>query len=89
MGRTLFSFKGEQSKVKVPEQHHDGEDMLTNNFNLDSELTLDINCNVVSVLPYEYDQVMDVEEIEETDEAEMAKHRPVCYCVMNNGVVEE
>ena len=50
---------------------------------------MDINCNIVSVLPYEYDQVMKVEETEETDEAEMANYRPICYYVMNNGAVEE
>lgn len=52
--------------------------MLTNNFDTDSETSLDITCNVVSVLLREYDQVMEVEEPENTTEAEMARHRPVC-----------
>lgn len=44
---------------------------------------------MVSVLPREYDQVTKVEETEEMDEAEMAKHRRICYYVMNNGCIEK
>lgn len=44
---------------------------------------------MVSMLPIEYDKVTEVEETEEIDEAEMDKHRPVCYYVMNNDCVEE
>lgn len=63
--------------------------MLTDNFDTDSEPSFDITCNVVSVLPREYDQVIKVEEPEDTTEAEMARRKPVCYYVMNNGCVEE
>lgn len=63
--------------------------MLTDNFDIDSEPMLDITCNVVSMLPREYDQVMKVEEPEDTAEAEMTRHRPMCYYMVNNGCVEE
>ena len=45
--------------------------------------------NVVSVLPREYDQLVEFEETDWEVEQEMAKHRPICYYVMNNGCVEE
>ena len=44
---------------------------------------------MVYVLPREYDQLVKVEEIVWEVEQEMAKHSPVCYCVMNNGCVED
>lgn len=46
-------------------------------------------CNVVSVLPIEYDCPIKVEESDECDKQEMAKHMLVYYYVMNNGCVEE
>lgn len=49
-----------------------------------------MNCDIVSVLPAEYDMVSEVSEMEEDfmlDETVGGK--PVCYYVMNNGVVEE
>ena len=54
------------------------EDMLTDNFDSDGESSLNINCNVVFLLPHEYDQVTEVEDSEEADELEMAKHKPMC-----------
>lgn len=63
--------------------------MLTYDFNSGSESTLDINCNIVSMLPIEYDQVMGAKETGEADEVEMAKHRLLCYYIMNNACVEE
>lgn len=63
--------------------------MLTNNFDTDSESSLDITCNMVSVLPRKYDQVMEVEEPEDTAEVEMARHMQVCYYMMNSGCIEE
>lgn len=65
------------------------DDMITNNFGTKSEPSLDITCNVVLVFPIEFDQVIEVEESEEFMEAEMARHRPVCYYLMNNDCVEE
>ncbi|XP_050915310.1 uncharacterized protein LOC127130326 [Lathyrus oleraceus] len=44
---------------------------------------------MVSMLPREYDQVIEVEETEEIDKAEMDKHRRMCYYVMNNSCIEE
>lgn len=63
--------------------------MLMDDFNTDLEPSLDITCNVVSVLPREYNYVMEVEEPKVTTDMEMARHRPVCYYVMNNGCVAE
>lgn len=48
-----------------------------------------INCGITSVLPAEYDMVSEVSAIEGDfvpDETEGGK--PLCYYVMNNGVVE-
>lgn len=44
---------------------------------------------MVSVLPREYDCVTEVIELVDCNEEEMAKHKPVCYFVMNNGCIEE
>lgn len=54
--RKLFS---PQRKVPATKSDHD-EDMMADDFDSDSETSLDITCNVVSVLPREYDQVMEV-----------------------------
>ena len=79
--RKLFS----PTKMKVPGEGDnnelasnglvDDEDMSTDSFNSDGESSLQINCNVVSVLPHEYDQVTEVEDSEEADELEMTKHK--------------
>lgn len=68
--------------------NHD-KDMMTEDFDSDSNTSLDIACNVVSVLPREYDQVMEVEEPKDVAEMEMTRHKPVYYYIMNNGYVEE
>lgn len=46
---------------KLSEQPTVDDDMLIDGFNLRDESSLNINCNVVSVLPLEYDQVTEVE----------------------------
>jgi hypothetical protein len=57
---------------------------------MDSEQEFDVLCNVVSILPAQYDVISKVEENEEEfDTKNMANHKPVCYYVMNNGCVEE
>lgn len=57
---------------------------------MDSEPEFDVLCNVVSILPAQYDVISKVEENEEEfDTKNMANHKPVCYYVMNNGCVEE
>lgn len=64
--------------------------MLTDNFNPRSESGLDIICNMISILPIEYDQITEVTE-EEVDDfaAELENHKPFCYYVVNNGCEEE
>src|ERR1043165_9961612 len=62
---------------------------MTDDFESEGESLFNANCNIVSVLPCEYNQDTEVYAGEETDDDEMAKHRPVCYYVMNNGAVEE
>jgi hypothetical protein len=57
---------------------------------LESEPDFDIMLNLVSILHAEYDiwsEVADGEE--EFDSNELALHKPMCYCVMNNGCLEE
>src|SRR3954468_24095916 len=65
------------------------EDRMTNDFDSDGVSSINLNCNVVCVLPHEFNQETEVEDCEEADIEEMAKHRPVCYYVLNNGAVEE
>ena len=49
-----------------------------------------VNCGIVSVLPAEYDMVSEVSETEEDFVPdEMVGKKPLCYYVMNSGVVEE
>ena len=55
----------------------------------DSGDILDIMVNVISVLPKEYNRQVEVEETDLMVEQEMAKHRTMCYYVMNNGCMEE
>lgn len=64
--------------------------MVEDNFSAESKDNLQINCGIVSVFPVEYDRVSGVFEVEENfvqDEA--YNQKPLCYYVMNNGVVEE
>ena len=89
VSRKLFSeTKQNESKEYTPGPEED-EDMLTDNFESEGESSLNINCNVVSVLPCEFGQETEVEEREEDDAIDLTKHRPVCYYVMDNGAVEE
>jgi hypothetical protein len=61
---------------------------MTSNFS-ESDPSLDIVCNVVSVLLVEYDVPSEVNEVESDFTEEMAIHKPLCYYVMNNGCVED
>ncbi|XP_050896170.1 uncharacterized protein LOC127102892 [Lathyrus oleraceus] len=72
------------SKEKMQE-----DDEETDNFESDSEASFNVICNVVSILPRDYDRVMEVEDEEDEMEEETMAHRPVCYYVMNTGCVEE
>ena len=60
----------------------------TDDFDSNSEESLNILVNVVSILPAEYDFLTEVEDSADTDAEEMALHKPTCYFVMNNGSIE-
>lgn len=62
--------------------------METDSFNSDSEGGYDVICNMVSILPIEYDIVSKVPG-KDHEYIEMANHIPICYFVMNNGSIEE
>lgn len=49
----------------------------------------DVLCNVVYVFPREYNYGIEVVEIEDCEEDELVKYKPVCYFVMNNICIEE
>lgn len=65
------------------------DEMLTDDSDSGSEPLLDIRVNVVSVLPKEFDQIIEVEDTDNITKMEMVVHKPVCYYVMNNGCMEE
>lgn len=68
----------------------DAEDeLLTDNFDSGSEDSLDILVRVVSVMPREFDRIIEVEDNDSITENEMAVHKPMCYYVINNDCVEE
>lgn len=54
VGRKLFSFENKNTNQKVQEEQIREEEMLTDAFECDGVSSVNINCNVVSVLPYEY-----------------------------------
>lgn len=64
-------------------------ELVKNNFNFGLEDDFDILCNMVSVLPREYGCVTEVAEPEDYEEDDMARHKLVCYFVMNNNCIEE
>jgi hypothetical protein len=64
------------------------DEEMTSNFS-ESDPSLDIVCNVVSVLPVEYDVPSEANEVESDFTEEMAIHKPLCYYIMNNGCVED
>jgi len=63
------------------------DEEMTSNFS-DSGHSLDIVCNVMSILPVEYDVISEVNDVEIDFTEEMANHKPLCYYVMNDGCVE-
>jgi hypothetical protein len=61
-------------------------DEVTDDFNSESEASLDILVNVVSILPEEYNCVTEVKDsVDDADAEEMALHKPRCYFVLNDG----
>ncbi|XP_039686971.1 uncharacterized protein [Medicago truncatula] len=72
----------------LKKDHPKEDEEMTSNFT-GSDPSLDIVCNVVSILPVEYDVQSEINEVESDFVDEMAIHKPLCYYVMNNGCVEE
>jgi len=54
----------------------DEDDELDSEF-MDSEPDFDVICNVVSILPTEYDMVSEVEDSEEFDPKDMEEYKPM------------
>lgn len=74
--------------VKYDAKDKDVE-MVTDNFST-SEGDFHILCNIVSVLPVEYNVVTEVTYMEEEYSSEdMTRHKPICYYVMSDGCVDE
>lgn len=85
-GRKLFSPKTSLSKEKVKEGVSSNK-LVTNNFDSGPKDDFDVLCNMVSVLPREYDCVTVVVEPKYCEEEEMVRHKPVCYFMMNNSCI--
>jgi hypothetical protein len=67
----------------------DEDDELDSEFMV-SEPDFDVICNVISILPAEYDMVSEVEDSEEEfDPKDMEEYKPMCYCVTHNGSGDE
>lgn len=90
MGRQLFSPNTVKAKGKEKDDASpNGDEMVISNFYSGSEDDFNIICNVVSVLPREYDCVTKMTELVYCNEEKMAKHKLVCYFVMNNCCIKE
>src|ERR1044072_2736704 len=78
-----------EGNEKALESNED-DNMLTDNFDSGSEEDLNIICNVVSIMPAEFDGVSEVTEDEYDSVTKESKdHKPICYYVMNEGDVIE
>src|SRR4051812_18107243 len=87
--RKLFDSENEKEEENMHSILWKEDDRMTNDFDSDGVSSINLNCNVVSILSHEFNQETEVEDCEEAGVEEMAKHRPVCYYVLNNGAVEE
>ena len=77
------------AKVKNPGDDN-MDDELFDDFEVSSDDELIIHCNIVSVLPNEYDFASEASgDKEEAMCEESADQKPLCYYVMNNGVAKE
>src|SRR4051812_30114134 len=85
----LFDSENDKEEEKMHSIPWKEDDRMTNDFDSDGVSSINFNCNVVSVLLHEFNQETEAEDYEEADVEEMARHIPVCYYVLNNGVVEE
>ena len=73
-----------------PVKENSAEDNEMDSNFMDSEPHFDVICNVVSILPAQYDVVYEVEESEDDfDLEDMEKYRPMCYYATNYGCVDE
>lgn len=64
--------------------------MVEDNFDKESEDDLQINCGIISVPPVEYDRLSEVLEAEEDFvQHQEDNQKPLCYYIMNDGMVEE
>lgn len=61
--------------------------MEMESFDSCSREELDIICNMISVLPVEYDQVTEVTEYESGLPEELENHKPLCYNVINSDTI--
>lgn len=79
----------EKSKEKKA-THDQDEDLAIDDFNSGSEPKLDIICNMISILPIEYDTTTKENKEEGNGLAEeLAKHKPLCYYVIKDVCVDE
>lgn len=60
------------------------EKMANNDFDSRSEGELDIICNMIFVLPMEYDTITKVTKEEDGLAEKMETHKPLCYYLMHN-----
>lgn len=65
------------------------EEMDGNDFDSGPDGGLDNICNMISVLPLEYDTITEVTEEGDGLVEEMATHKPLCYYVVDDGSVKE
>lgn len=65
------------------------DELVYDNIDSGSEDDFNVLCNVVFVLPREYDCVTELFESADCEEEEMPRHKLVCYFIMNNGFIEE
>src|ERR1044072_780030 len=78
-----------EGNEKALEPNED-DNMLTDNFDSGSEEDLNIICNVVSIMPAEFDRLSEITEDEYDGATQESKdHKPICYYVMNEGEVIE
>jgi len=76
--------KGRLSLLRV-EGNFIGDDKIDSDF-MDSEPDFDVVCNMVYILPAEYDVVSEVEESEEDyNPKDMEKYKSICCYVTNYG----
>lgn len=63
------------------------DEMVESNFDDDFDILLD--CNIMYVLPTVFDKISEVSENDADVPDGMAYQKPLCYYVMDNGLVED